>query len=139
MYIYKTAVVGAGAMGAEIAQVISYSGLPVVLKEVSDELAQKALVNIRKVYQGRVDKGKMTPSEMDSKMALVTVTTRLGNKKEADKVQNHDMLEEEAAGEGAGAQGATAADDTALLFSKEPVLPIQRGKPGQLNRTNKYE
>ena len=32
MFIYKTAVVGAGAMGAEIAQVITYSGVPVLLR-----------------------------------------------------------------------------------------------------------
>ena len=66
MFIYKAAVVGGGAMGAEIAQVISYSGLPVVLKEINEELAQKALLNIRRIYQGRVDKGKMTPSDMVS-------------------------------------------------------------------------
>ena len=84
MYIYKAAVVGGGAMGAGIAQVISYSGLPVVLREVNEELAQKALTAIRKVYQGRVDKGKMSPSEMESKMALVTVTTDLAALKEVD-------------------------------------------------------
>ena len=42
MFIYKAAVVGGGAMGAEIAQVISYSGLPVVLKEINEPLAQKS-------------------------------------------------------------------------------------------------
>ncbi len=34
MYIFKAGVVGAGTMGGEIAQVISFSGLPVVLKDV---------------------------------------------------------------------------------------------------------
>ena len=34
MYIFKAGVVGAGFMGAEIAQVISFSGLPVVVKDV---------------------------------------------------------------------------------------------------------
>lgn len=84
MFIYKAAVVGGGAMGSGIAQVISYSGLPVVLKEVNDELAQKALSSIRKVYQSRVDKGKMTPAEMESKMALVSVTTRFEDLRDAD-------------------------------------------------------
>ena len=38
MYIFKAAVIGAGAMGAEIAQVISYSGLPVILKDVDQAM-----------------------------------------------------------------------------------------------------
>ncbi|MBI4432136.1 MAG: 3-hydroxyacyl-CoA dehydrogenase [Candidatus Omnitrophica bacterium] len=86
MTIYKAAVVGGGAMGAEIAQVISYSGLPVVLKEVNEELAQKALAKIRKIYQGRVDKGKMTPQDLESKMSLVSVTTRDEDIKDVDLV-----------------------------------------------------
>ena len=63
MFIYKAAVVGGGAMGSEIAQVITYSGLPVVIKEINQELLQKALTNIRKIYQSRVDKGKMTAQD----------------------------------------------------------------------------
>lgn len=86
MFIYKAAVVGGGAMGAGIAQVISYSGLPVVLKETTPELAQKALEKIRAVYQGRVDKGKMSPSDLDAKMALVSVTTDYDALKDADIV-----------------------------------------------------
>ncbi|MFW6082541.1 MAG: 3-hydroxyacyl-CoA dehydrogenase NAD-binding domain-containing protein, partial [Chloroflexota bacterium] len=34
MYIFKAGVVGAGTMGGEIAQVVTYAGLPVVLKDI---------------------------------------------------------------------------------------------------------
>jgi len=74
MYIFKAAVIGAGAMGAEIAQVISYSGLPVLLKDVDQAMLDKGLARIKKIYQGRVDKGKMTTGEMDGKVSLVTPT-----------------------------------------------------------------
>jgi len=74
MYIFKAAVIGAGAMGAEIAQVISYSGLPVILKDVDQAMLDKGLARIRKIYQGRVDKGKMSASDMDGKLSLVTPT-----------------------------------------------------------------
>jgi 3-hydroxyacyl-CoA dehydrogenase len=74
MYIFKAAVVGAGAMGAEIAQVISYSGLPVVLKDVDQAMLDKGMARIRKIYQGRVDKGRMSAGDMDGKMSLVTPT-----------------------------------------------------------------
>ncbi len=86
MFIYKAAVVGGGTMGSGIAQVITYSGLPVVLKEVNDELLQKGLANIRRIYQARVDKGKMTAEVMESKMALVTGTTKYDDLKDADIV-----------------------------------------------------
>ena len=86
MFIYKAAVVGGGAMGSEIAQVITYSGLPVVLKEINEELAQKALTHIRHIYQMRVDKGKMTAEEMAAKMNLVSVTTSFDALKDADIV-----------------------------------------------------
>jgi 3-hydroxyacyl-CoA dehydrogenase len=71
MYIFKAAVIGAGAMGAGIAQVISFSGLPVVLKDVDQKFLDKGMAAIRKIYQSRVDKGKMSAGEMDSKMSLI--------------------------------------------------------------------
>ena len=43
MFIYKAGVVGAGAMGSGIAQVISFSGLPVVLKDTDQERVDKGL------------------------------------------------------------------------------------------------
>lgn len=75
MYIYKAGVVGAGTMGAEIAQVITYSGLPVVLKDTNEDLVKKGMGKIRSIYQRRVDKGKMSQGEMEGKLALVTPTT----------------------------------------------------------------
>ncbi|MGD1997132.1 MAG: 3-hydroxyacyl-CoA dehydrogenase [Anaerolineae bacterium] len=74
MYIFKAAVVGAGTMGGEIAQVITYSGLPVVMKDIDQEMLDSGMEKIRSIYQRRVDKGKMSQSEMQSKLDLVTPT-----------------------------------------------------------------
>jgi len=74
MYIFKAGVVGAGTMGAEIAQVISFSGLPVVLKDIDQKILDRALERIRAIYQRRVDKGKMSAGDMASKMDLITTT-----------------------------------------------------------------
>jgi len=74
MYIFKAAVVGAGTMGGEIAQVITYSGLPVVMKDVDQAMLDKGMEKIRSIYQRRVDKGKMSEGEMQSKLDLVTPT-----------------------------------------------------------------
>jgi len=74
MYIFKAAVVGAGTMGGEIAQVITYSGLPVVLKDIDQTMLDKGMEKIRSIYQRRVDKGKMSEGEMQAKLDLVTPT-----------------------------------------------------------------
>jgi 3-hydroxyacyl-CoA dehydrogenase len=84
MYIYKAAVVGAGAMGAEIAQAITFSGIPVLLKDVDQPRVDKGLDTIRNIYQRRVDRGKMTQEEMDQKMALVTGVTTYEAFKDVD-------------------------------------------------------
>jgi len=74
MYIFKAAVVGAGTMGGEIAQVITYAGLPVVLKDIDQEMLERGLAKARAIYQRRVDKGKMSVTDMESKLDLITPT-----------------------------------------------------------------
>lgn len=86
MYIYKAAVVGAGAMGAEIAQAITFSGIPVLLKDIDQPRVDKGLDTIRNIYRRRIDRGKMTQEEMDQKMALVTGATTYEAFKDVDLV-----------------------------------------------------
>ncbi|MFQ5455780.1 MAG: 3-hydroxyacyl-CoA dehydrogenase [Nitrospirota bacterium] len=86
MYIYKAGVVGAGKMGAQIAQVITYSGLPVVLKDIDEDRTKKGLDTIREIYQSRVDKGKMTPAEMEQKLLLTASTTDYNDFRDVDIV-----------------------------------------------------
>ena len=86
MYIFKAGVVGAGAMGAGIAQVISYSGLPVVLKDVDQAMLDKGLAHIRSIYAGRVEKGKMSAGEMQSKLDLISPTLDYGEFADVDIV-----------------------------------------------------
>jgi 3-hydroxyacyl-CoA dehydrogenase len=74
MYIFKAGVVGAGTMGGEIAQVITYAGLPVVMKDIDQKMLDTGMDRIRSIYQGRVDKGKMGFGDMESKIDLVTPT-----------------------------------------------------------------
>lgn len=73
--IFKVGIVGGGAMGGGIAQVVSNAGLPVIIKDVNQDAVDKGLAAARKVYENRVKKGKMSSSEMEQKMALVSGTT----------------------------------------------------------------
>ena len=86
MYIFKAGVVGAGFMGGEIAQVITYAGLPVVMKDIDQEMLDKAMDTIRRIYQRRVDKGKMSPTTMQEKMDLVIPTLDYGEFADVDIV-----------------------------------------------------
>jgi 3-hydroxyacyl-CoA dehydrogenase / enoyl-CoA hydratase / 3-hydroxybutyryl-CoA epimerase len=86
MYIYKVGVVGAGAMGAEIAQVVSFAGIPVVLRDIEQAFVDKGITHIRGIYQRRVDKGKMSAEELEKKMALISTTVDLDPLKEVDLI-----------------------------------------------------
>ena len=70
MYIFKAAVVGAGFMGAEIAQVITYAGLPVIVKDIDQKQLDVASENMKRIYQRRVDKGKMSAEQVETKLSL---------------------------------------------------------------------
>jgi 3-hydroxybutyryl-CoA dehydrogenase len=77
MAIKNVGVVGAGLMGAGIAQVSAQAGFPTVLREVSSELLDKGTGSIRKFLQGGVEKGKVTQADMDKTLANLKPTTRV--------------------------------------------------------------
>jgi len=81
MYVYKVGVVGAGTMGAQLAQVVSYAGLPVVITDVNSTVAERGIETVRRIYQVRVDRGKMTQEQLEQKMLLVSAgeLTELGD------------------------------------------------------------
>jgi len=86
MYIFKAAVVGAGFMGGGIAQVITFSGLPVVMKDVNQKFLDKGMDQLRSIYQRRVDSNKMSAGEMAEKVSLVTPTLSYDDLSDVDIV-----------------------------------------------------
>ena len=72
MYVFKAAVVGAGTMGGEIAQVIAAAGLPVVLKDVEEKFVDQGLRKAREVSQGQlgglVDREKISREDADRQL-----------------------------------------------------------------------
>ena len=69
MFVFKAAVVGAGTMGGEIAQVVASAGIPVVLKDIKQELVDAGLDKAREVTEARlgslVSKEKITQEDAD--------------------------------------------------------------------------
>jgi 3-hydroxyacyl-CoA dehydrogenase/enoyl-CoA hydratase/3-hydroxybutyryl-CoA epimerase len=74
MWIFKVGVVGAGAMGGGIAQVVTYAGLPVVVKDIDEGQLEAARKHVAGIYQSRVDKGKMTAGQVQEKLDLIEYT-----------------------------------------------------------------
>src|SRR4051812_38497898 len=54
VFVEKVGVVGAGAMGAAIAEVFALNGKKVVLKDVKDEYVQRGLKNVEASLNGLV-------------------------------------------------------------------------------------
>ncbi len=72
MFVFKAAVVGAGTMGGEIAQVIAAAEVPVVLKDVEQKFVDAGLDKAREVTEGQlnglVSKEKLTREEADERL-----------------------------------------------------------------------
>jgi 3-hydroxyacyl-CoA dehydrogenase len=84
--IRKAAVVGAGTMGGGIAMNYANAGIPVLLKETSQEFLDRGLATIKKNYANSVKKGRFSQEVMDQRMGLITPTLTYDGFEEADIV-----------------------------------------------------
>lgn len=75
--VQNVLVVGAGTMGAGIAQVAARAGYATQLFDVAPGAAAKALDKIAESLQKAVDKGKSTPDERTQALARLTAATDL--------------------------------------------------------------
>lgn len=76
MFVFKAAVVGAGTMGGEIAQVVASAGIPVVLKDVDQRFVDQGLTKARAVTEGQlgglVSKEKISQKDADRQLEEIT-------------------------------------------------------------------
>jgi 3-hydroxyacyl-CoA dehydrogenase len=70
--IRRAAVIGAGTMGGGIAMNFANAGIPVRLREASQEALDRGMATIRKNYSNSVAKGRFPQSVMDQRLALIT-------------------------------------------------------------------
>jgi 3-hydroxyacyl-CoA dehydrogenase len=83
MFVFKAAVLGAGTMGGEIAQVIAAADVPVVMKDVKQEFIDAGITKAREVTEGQlaglVKKEKLTQEQADARgeeiLGRITGTT----------------------------------------------------------------
>jgi 3-hydroxybutyryl-CoA dehydrogenase len=84
--VQQVAVIGAGLMGAGIAQVAAAAGHDVVLRDVSTESLSRGLASIETSYAKFVDKGRLARDDADAALARITTTTELDAAASADLV-----------------------------------------------------
>ena len=77
MNFTKVLIIGAGQMGAGIAQVMAQSGLQVVLRDIKEEYAQKGLNGIEKNLDKSVAKGKLSNEEKTAALSRISGTVEL--------------------------------------------------------------
>ncbi len=70
--IRKVGIIGAGTMGGGIAMAWANAGIPVLMKDTTQEAVDRGIATIRKNYQRSVDRGRTPQAVMDQRMALIT-------------------------------------------------------------------
>jgi 3-hydroxybutyryl-CoA dehydrogenase len=85
--VSRLAVIGAGSMGAQIAQQAALNGVDVNLQDASEEQLRRSVESNRGHLMRRVEKGKLAQADADSALARVRTTSRLG-----DAVRDADLV-----------------------------------------------
>jgi 3-hydroxybutyryl-CoA dehydrogenase len=86
MEIKTFGVIGAGQMGAGIAQIAAMSGLNVIMNDIKKEFVDKGLASIAKILSRGVEKGKISEEEKKAVVGRITASVRLADLASADYV-----------------------------------------------------
>jgi 3-hydroxyacyl-CoA dehydrogenase len=84
--IQSAGVVGCGTMGGGITMSFANVGVPVTVLEMNQEALDRGLGVIRRNYQIQVQRGRMTETQLEQRMNLITGTTNYGDLGQADVV-----------------------------------------------------
>lgn len=106
-------ILGAGVMGGGIAQSAILAGYKVIVRDLKDEICEKArdtIINGRFGIKGGVERGKTTQEDMDKALSLLNFTTKVEDLKDCDLIIE---------AIGGGADGAIENKDMKLAIFKE--------------------
>lgn len=82
--IRKVAVLGAGTMGSGIATALAQAGVPVLLKEVSEQALSRGMATIRANFERAVSKSRLTAEAAQTRLASVRPQTDFSGFDEVD-------------------------------------------------------
>ncbi len=86
MEIRTFGVIGAGQMGAGIAQVAAQTGYRVIMRDIEQRFVDSGMAKIQKSLDRQVEKGRMTAEERDAVMGRIEGTVPVDPLAEADFV-----------------------------------------------------
>src|SRR5665647_818592 len=84
MAVKEIMVIGAGFMGAGIAQVGAQAGYTMRVYDISQEAVDKGIASITKILSRNVEKGKITEEAKNAALALIIPSLKLEDAKNAD-------------------------------------------------------
>jgi len=84
--IKKVGVIGAGTMGSGITVNFLNAGIPVVILETKQDALDRGVKAIRKIYEDRVAKGKLTKDKAEQRASLLKLTLSYDDLKDVDLV-----------------------------------------------------
>jgi 3-hydroxyacyl-CoA dehydrogenase len=84
--IRRAAIVGAGTMGGGIAMALVNAGIPVSIKETSQEALDRGMNQIQRNYAGALKSGRITEQAMEQRLALIAPQLTLDGFDHADLI-----------------------------------------------------
>ena len=123
--IEKVGVVGAGQMGAGIAQVAAMSGFSVVLSDIRDVFLENGMQRIQKSLASFAKKDRITEEEKDAALARIQTTLDIKSFESADYVVEA-VIENESLKLEVFGQLDTICRPETVLASNTSSIPITR-------------
>jgi 3-hydroxybutyryl-CoA dehydrogenase len=132
----RLAVVGGGFMGSQIATQAALHGIDVRLQDVSEEQLEKSMELNRGHLRRRVDKGRMSESDLEDTLARIRTTTDLAQSVTDAEVVIEAIVEDLGVKRDVFAQLGALAPPEAILASNSSTIVISKladvtGRPQQ--------
>jgi 3-hydroxybutyryl-CoA dehydrogenase len=84
--VQKIGVVGAGTMGAGVAQVFAAAGFPVTVQDIEQGLVDRGMGAIKKSLERLVARDKLTAADKDATLGRIKATTKIDELSDCDVV-----------------------------------------------------
>jgi 3-hydroxybutyryl-CoA dehydrogenase len=123
--IEKIGVVGAGQMGAGIAQVAAMSGFAVIMNDVSETFLNRGMQGIEKSLSSLLKKGRITEEEKNAALGRIETSVELNTFQSADYVVEA-VIEDEGLKLDVFRQLDEICESGVILASNTSSIPITR-------------